>query len=237
MKNLVQFKENTVYIIGGGSGDPRYLTLEADSILSQAEVILHDMYLDNLKERYPNAEWIHVGKKKGYHVKKQSEINSLLVEQFQTGKKVVRLKAGDPFFYARSSEEIETLKANNIEFEVFPGISSPQLLGSKIGESLTHRDKTRSISYWSGYWDKEINPVGIPNTDAHIIFMGLSEIESIIKKMLESGKSPNTRLVAASNLGRSNEKILYSTLENANVDLKGAGLENPTLFAIGLNHI
>lgn len=232
-----EFEKETIYIIGGGSGDPRYLTLEADSLLSQAETIVHDMYLDALQERYPKAEWIHVGKQKGYHVKKQSEINELLVELSKTKKKIVRLKAGDPLYFARSSEEIEILKKNNIKICIVPGISSPQILGAKLGESLTRRDKTRSISFWSGYWDKHIDPVGIPNTEAHIIFMGLSEINSIIDKMLKLGKSPTTKLVAASNLGRSNEKILITTLENSKLEIPNAGLESPTLFAIGLNHL
>jgi uroporphyrin-III C-methyltransferase/precorrin-2 dehydrogenase/sirohydrochlorin ferrochelatase len=234
---LIPFENKTVYLIGGGCGDPRYLTLEADSLLQQADTIVHDMYLESMQERYSQAEWIHVGKKKGYHVQKQSEINDLLVKLALEGKRIVRLKSGDPLYFARSSEEIEALKLNKIPFKIIPGISSPQMLGAKLSESLTHRYLTRSISFWSGYWDKNISPVGIPNTEAHIIFMGLSEIESIIDKMLEGGKSPKTKLIAASNLGRPNEKILISTLENAKVDIHNSNLENPTLFAIGLEHI
>ncbi len=234
---LVPFEDNTVYLVGGGSGDLKYLTLEADSILAQADVILYDMYMDSLKEKYLQAEWIHVGKSKGFHVKKQSEINQMLVEMAKSKKRVVRLKAGDPAFFARSSEEITFLKSNGINVQVIPGISSPQLLSKLLCESLTHRQKTRTISFWSGYWDKEISEVEIPSSEAHIIFMGLAEVHNIIDKFLKLGKPLNTSFIAASNLGRANQKILYTSLQNAKVDLQKANLENPTLIAIGLDHI
>jgi uroporphyrinogen III methyltransferase/synthase len=234
---LVPFEENTVYLIGGGSGNLKDLTLEADSLLSQAEVILHDMYMDSLQERYSQAKWIHVGKSKGFHVKKQSEINQMLVEMAKSTKRVVRLKAGDPAFFARSSEEISCLKSNGINVQIIPGISSAQLLSKFLCESLTHRQKTRTIAFWSGYWDKEISEVEIPSSDAHIIFMGLAQVHNIIDKFLNLGKPLNTSFIAASNLGRSNQKILYSTLQNAKQDLQKANLENPTLLAIGFEHI
>ncbi|MCB1141533.1 MAG: hypothetical protein H7A24_10040 [Leptospiraceae bacterium] len=232
-----KFKENTVYLIGGGSGDPSYLTLEAHSILSQAEVVLHDMYLEALEVFYPNSEWIHVGKKKGIHSKKQSEINDLLVNYAKSGKKTVRLKAGDLSFFARSSEELNALRENNISSELIPGISSPQLLAKKLNESLTHRESARSISYWSGYWDKEISPVDIPNTEAHIIFMGHSRIFDIIDKFLQAGKPPETSFIIGSNLGRETNEVIVTNLREAKSVLTKNNFINPLLIAIGLNHI
>jgi siroheme synthase len=233
----IPFAEKTVYLVGGGSGALKHLTLEADSILSQAEVILHDMYMEGLQEHYTQSEWIHVGKKKGFHVKKQSEINELLLEYALSGKRTVRLKGGDPAFFARSSEEVEILKGHGFSVKIISGISSPQLLSQALGDSLTHRDKARSLSFWSGYWDKEISAVKIPTTEAHIIFMGLAQIEIIIDKLLEEGKSKETSFIAVSHLGRPNEKMISTTLGEAKFILSKTQLSNPTLFAIGLGHI
>lgn len=233
----IPFEENTVYLVGGGSGNIQHLSLEAFCILSQAEIILHDKFMEEMKPYFPNAVWINVGKSKGAHVKKQSEINAMLVEYALEKKKVVRLKAGDPSIFARSSEEIAALKQIGVKVKIVSGISSPQLLASALGESMTHRLFTRSLSFWSGYWDANIQPCEVQNTDAHFIFMGMGEILDIVNKMLQCGKDPNTSLIAASNLGRKNQKILFTTLENAKEDLETANLEPPTLFAIGLNHI
>jgi len=232
-----EFNKGTVYLIGGGSGSRKYLTLEADSILSQADVVLHDMFMDSLKEYYPQAEWIHTGKQKGVHTKKQTEINELLVRYAKEGRKTVRLKAGDVSIFARTSEEIEILRANHFAVKLVMGISSPQLLSGELTTSLTHRDRTRSVSYWSGYWDKNIQSVEIPRSDAHLIFMGLGELENIVNRFLALGKSELTPLIAASNLGRPNQKIVKTNLRDAAQDIKNAELENPTLLAVGLEHI
>ncbi len=231
------FEENTVYLVGGGSGNIKHLTLESYSILSQAEIILHDKFMDEMQSYFPNANWINVGKSKGAHIKKQSEINALLMQYALEKKKVVRLKAGDPCIFARSSEEIATLKQIGVTVKIISGISSPQLLVSELGESMTHRLFTRSISFWSGYWDTNLKPCEIQNTDAHFIFMGMGEILYIVDKMLEHGREPQTSLIAASNLGRNNQKIIFTTLEKAKEDLTSFPLESPTLFAIGLNHL
>jgi siroheme synthase len=233
----IPFEANAVYLIGAGSGDLRYLTLEAHSILSQAEIILYDSKLDTLKQYYPQAVWEAVGKKRGFHEKKQSEINELLLKYAIENKKVVRLKGGDVSFFARSSEEILILQKNGFQVKLIMGISSPQLLAEALGESLTHRDLTRSISFYSGYWDKTIARVSLPNTDAHIIFMGLGEVDSIVNLLLASGKSPETSFIAASNLGRANQRIIKTILSNAIEEVRNSNLESPTLLAIGLNHI
>lgn len=231
------FEDNTVYLVGAGSGDIKHLTLEAHSILSQADIILYDTKLDTLKQYYPQAIWEAVGKKRGFHEKKQSEINELLLKYASINKKVVRLKGGDVSFFARSSEEINILQKHRILVKFVMGISSPQLLAEALGESLTHRDLTRSISFYSGYWDKTIPRVSLPNTDAHIIFMGLGEIESIVNLLLVSGKSAETSFIAASNLGRANQQIVRTNLGSAVEEVKKANLQSPTLIAIGLNHV
>jgi len=233
----IPFEANTVYLVGAGSGDPKYLTLEAHSILSQAEVILYDTNLKSLSDLYPQAISETVGKRKGLHEKKQNEINDLLVEYAKQGKRVVRLKGGDVSFFARASEEIKVLQNNGFKVKLVMGLSSPQLLAEALGESLTHRDLTRSISFYSGYRDKTIPRVGLPNTDAHIIFMGLGDVEEIVALLLNSGKSKETSFIAASNLGRANQRILKTTLENAIEEVRAANLKSPTLLAIGLNHV
>ncbi|MBK8394776.1 MAG: hypothetical protein IPL26_05955 [Leptospiraceae bacterium] len=233
----VPFEDNTVYLVGAGSGDPKYLTLEAHSILSQAEIILYDTNLKSLCDLYSQAQSETVGKRKGFHEKKQSEINEILVRYVKQGKRVVRLKGGDVSFFARASEEIKVLEDNGFIVKLIMGISSPQLLAEALGESLTHRDLTRTISFYSGYRDKSFPRVSLPNTDAHIIFMGLGEAEEIVNLLLSSGKSPETSFIAASNLGRTNQKIIKTSLANALYKLREANLDSPTLLAIGLNHI
>ncbi|MDX1957763.1 MAG: SAM-dependent methyltransferase [Leptospiraceae bacterium] len=231
------FEENTIYLIGGGSGNIRHLTLEAFSILSQADTIFYDMYMDQMKNDFPNAEWIFVGKKKGEHLIKQSEINELLLKNFKDNKKTVRLKGGDPAFFARSSEEIEYLKENGAQVKMIMGISSPQLLAETLICSLTHRTKTRSISFWSGYWDKEISPNATPNTDAHFIFMGLGQAKEILQKILDSGRDPKTVCIFATHLGHLESSIWKTTISEAMLSIEDKKLSSPTLLVVGLEHI
>lgn len=233
----IPFEANTVYLVGAGSGDPKYLTLEAYSILSQAEIILYDTNLKSLCDIYPQAISETVGKRKGFHEKKQNEINELLVDYAKQGKRVVRLKGGDVSFFARASEEIQVLQEFGFKVKLIMGISSPQLLAEALGDSLTHRDLTRSISFYSGYWDRTIPRVELPNTDAHIIFMGLGDVEEIVALLLNSGKSKDTSFIAASNLGRPNQRIIKTSLGDAIEKVRIANLESPTLLAIGLNHV
>lgn len=236
LSHIKPFQENTVYLIGGGPGDIGHLTMDAVSILSQSEVILHDMFLDSLQSCFPKAEWVHVGKQKGHHIKKQSEINEMLFHYVSSGKKTVRLKAGDASFFARSSEEIEYLSERKVKTLIIPGISSPQLLCEELNNSLTHRTLTRNLSFWSGYWDKEISENEIPLTDGHIIFMGSGQLQKIAEKLHSKGIPLNENIIIASNLGRNEKKIFYITVEDA---IRGniPEIPSPALIAAGFRHI
>ncbi len=145
-----------VYLVGAGPGDPALLTLRGAELLASAEVVIYD-YLSNprLLEHCPKAEAIYVGKKAAAHSFTQEQINALLVEKGQAGKRVVRLKGGDPFVFGRGGEECEALAAAKIRFEVVPGVTAAIGAPAYAGIPVTHRDFNSSFTFITGHEKEE----------------------------------------------------------------------------------
>ena len=137
-------KKAIVYLVGAGPGDPGLFTLKGKKILEKAEVIIYDRLVGDgiLSLGNPEAEYIYVGKTAGQHALSQDEINDLLVEKAAAGKKVVRLKGGDPFLFGRGGEEAIYIREHGYDYEVVPGISSAIAVPAYAGIPVTHRDAT-----------------------------------------------------------------------------------------------
>ena len=169
--DLIEKQTGKVYLVGAGPGDPGLITVKGKACLSRADVVIYD-YLANpvfLDWAPKGAEIIYVGKKGGAHTMSQEAINRLIAGHAAQGKMVVRLKGGDPFIFGRGAEEIEELVAENIPFEVVPGVTSATEAATYAGIPITHRSYTASVAFITGHedptkkkpnirWDKPLWP-------------------------------------------------------------------------------
>jgi len=228
-----------VYLVGGGPGDPELLTLKALRILQQADVIVYDRLVSegvlNLARR--DAERIYVGKKRSDHSVPQEGINALLINLAKDGKRVVRLKGGDPFMFGRGGEEIETLVDEEIAFEVVPGITAASGCASYSGIPLTHRDHSQSCLFVTGHlkdntvnldWDQLAKP-----NQTIVIYMGLIGMPQISQKLIERGL-PETTPVALIQKGTTPEhRVIISDLAGITNKIEEIKPKPPTLIIIG----
>jgi uroporphyrin-III C-methyltransferase len=164
-----------VHLVGAGPGDPRLVTVRGLRLLEQADVILHDnlaapALLGHARE---DAEIIYVGKKRTAHTKTQQEINDLLIDRARAGKRVVRLKGGDPFIFGRGGEEAEALAEARIRFEVVPGVTSAVGVAAYTGIPLTDRRFTSELTFVSGHDVDAIDWPRLAKAGTLVVFMGL----------------------------------------------------------------
>ncbi len=182
-----------VILVGAGPGDPDLLTIKALNELQKAEVVLFDQLVSEeiLALIRPEAELISVGKKAGHHSVPQDQINQLLVEQAQAGKRVVRLKGGDPFMFGRGAEELQTLKAVGIRYQVVPGITAAAGATAYAGIPLTHRDHAQSAVFITGHCKKDGKEPDWASLargrQTLVIYMGLMRSAHIQQRLIEHG--------------------------------------------------
>lgn len=241
-KNIIQ---GEVWLVGAGPGDPDLLTLKAIQCLQNADVILYDHLLssDSLKRIRRDALLIYVGKQKKKHTLPQNEINQLLIEHARNGKRVLRLKGGDPFIFGRGGEEAESLVQAGIPFKIIPGISAANGCAAYSGIPLTHRDCAQSCLILTGHtqhegkldlpWQSMANP-----QQTLVIYMGLSTLNQLCQELVDRGL-PLTWPAAAIEKGTLPEqKTITGTLEDLPELVKQANLKSPVLVIIGevVNH-
>ena len=187
-----------VYLIGAGPGDPDLLTFKAVRLLQSADVVLYDRLVSPLVVDMArrDAERIYVGKKRADHALAQTDINQLLLELAQQGKRVVRLKGGDPFVFGRGGEEIELLAQHGIPFQVVPGITAASGAACYAGIPLTHRDYAQSVRFVAGYLkgDKVDHDWSTfqSTTETLVFYMGLMGLPVICEQLQAHGRSPDT---------------------------------------------
>jgi uroporphyrin-III C-methyltransferase/precorrin-2 dehydrogenase/sirohydrochlorin ferrochelatase len=228
-----------VTLVGAGPGDPELLTLKALRALQDADVILHDRLVPRavLDMARRDASRICVGKAAGGVGSTQAEINALLIEHALQGKRVVRLKGGDPFIFGRGGEELEALQRAHIRFSVIPGITAAAGCAAYAGIPLTHRDHAHSVTFVTGHEDgdgrePDYQALAKPGITA-VFYMGLARAEHIAARLVQHG-APETlpaALIAQGTL--ENQRVITGTLATIAAAAARAGLESPALLVVG----
>ena len=228
-----------VTLVGAGPGDPELLTLKALRALQDADVILYDRLVPpavlDLARR--DAARICVGKAAGKIGSTQEEINALLIEQANQGKRVVRLKGGDPFVFGRGGEELQALAKARINFSVVPGITAALGVAAYAGIPLTHRDYAHSVSFVTGHGqtqgsEPDWRALAMPGATA-VFYMGHARLDHIVEKLLEHG-APATRPAGIIAQGTTaNQRVVTATLATIRGVSSDADLEAPALLIVG----
>jgi len=223
-----------VYIVGAGPGDLDYLTVRAQKVLMQAEVLVYDALVDaQLLQLVPtNCCLFDVGKRGGKPSTKQAEINCLLVEKCQQGKQVIRLKSGDPFIFGRSTSEIQALKSSGCSFEVIPGISSALAAPLLAGIPLTDPVLSRCFAVFSAHEPDELDWEAISRMETLVILMGGRNVAEIVNRLLRFGRSPKTPIAIIRWAGHPEQQVWTAELNNV-VQVTADVSLSPAVIVIG----
>ena len=231
--------DGEVYLVGAGPGDPDLLSFRALRLMQQCDVVLYDRLVSEpimaLVNR--NAEKVYVGKQRSNHAVPQESINTQLISQARLGKRVLRLKGGDPFIFGRGGEEIDSLAAEGIAFQVVPGITAAAGCASYAGIPLTHRDYSQACLFVTGHLkDGTVDldwPALARAQQTVVIYMGLLGLPVICEQLIKHGL-PATHPIALIAQGtRSNQQVVTGTLETIARQIDQAVLKPPTLIIVG----
>jgi uroporphyrin-III C-methyltransferase len=227
-----------VWLVGAGPGDPDLLTIKALRLLQSADVVVHDRLTPQpiLDLATSSAAMIDVGKRKSRHTLPQEDINALLVALALDGKRVVRLKGGDPFMFGRGGEELSACRAANVPCHVVPGVTAAFAAAAGAGAPLTHRGLAQAVTFVTGHAAKD----EVPNLDwaalgrgneTVVVYMGVSTAPLIAGKLIEAGRAGSTPVLVVENASLANERRIVTTLSGLGEAVQG--LEGPAILIIG----
>ena len=224
-----------VYLVGAGPGDPDLLTLRAHELLRAADLVLYDNLAspEVLEHASPSAQRRYVGKKRAQHACTQAEINGLMVAAAREGKVVVRLKGGDPYVFGRGGEEALGLARAGIPFEVVPGVTSALGAAAYAGMPLTHRDHTQAVTLVTGHDVDQIDWPSLAGRQTLVVFMGLTSVPAIAKRLIGGGMPPDTPAAAIRWVTRGDQRVVTASIADLPMAIRREGLRPPALVVIG----
>lgn len=233
--------QGKVYLVGAGPGDVGLITVKGLECLKRADVIVYDRLIDDglLSCARTDAELIYVGKSSTTHTREQQEINQILIDKANKNKIVIRLKGGDPFVLGRGGEEAEALSAENIPFEVVPGISSAVAVPAYAGIPVTHRGMASSFAVVTGHEDPSKDTSSVDwgklaaGADTLVCLMGMGHLESIVEALLDSGKAPDTPIALIREGTTPGQRTVAGTLNTIVRQAEEADLQPPVVIVIG----
>ncbi|MCG3267585.1 uroporphyrinogen-III C-methyltransferase [Yoonia sp. I 8.24] len=229
-----------VWLCGAGPGDPGLLTLHAANALRQADVVIYDALVqETILDWAPQAEHIYAGKRGGKPSAKQRDISLQLVDLARAGKKVLRLKGGDPFVFGRGGEEAQTLIQHDVPVRIIPGISAGIGGLAYAGIPVTHRDVNQSVTFVTGH-DQSGNTPGSLDWDSIakgsqviVIYMGMKHIAQIAGKLIGAGRDADESVAVVTSATTPDQKVLETTLGTMVADVAASGLEPPAIICVG----
>tara|TARA_A100001391_G_scaffold899_2_gene1290 strand:+ start:3926 stop:5317 length:1392 start_codon:yes stop_codon:yes gene_type:complete len=228
-----------VYLVGAGPGDPDLLTFRALHLIDKAEVVLYDRLVapEIVALARADAEKVYVGKARDQHTLPQDNINDLLVHYARQGKKVCRLKGGDPFIFGRGGEELEKVVAAGIDFQVVPGITAASGCAAYAGIPLTHRDHAQSVRFVTGHrkdGSVDLDWAGLMAPSETLVFyMGLVGLRQICARLIEHGRDPATPIALVSRGTTDLQEVITGTLADLADTVEGREIHAPTLIIVG----
>ncbi|MCE1240833.1 MAG: uroporphyrinogen-III C-methyltransferase [Azonexaceae bacterium] len=239
MNDAVPATTGKVWLVGAGPGDAELLTVKAARLIESAQAIVYDHLVgEGIRQLFPaQARLEYVGKKAAKHTLKQEEINALLVDLARQGMRVIRLKGGDPFIFGRGGEELETLHAAGIPFEVVPGVTAAAGCAAYAGFPLTHRDHAQSVVFVTGHLkDHSVNldwPALARPGQTVVFYMGIGGAPEICRQMIAHGLPRSTPAAVVRRGTLADQQTLLSSLGELPQRIAESGIKPPALIVVG----
>ena len=228
-----------VHLVGAGPGDPDLLTLKAARLIAAADVVVYDHLVGpGVMALVPRgAELVYAGKERANHALPQPDINALLVDLARSGKRVVRLKGGDPFVFGRGGEEAAALAASGIGFEVVPGVTAACGVAAAARIPLTHRDHAHALTFVTGHlrdgtMDLDWAALARPQQTL-VVYMGLAGLPDLCRQLVAHGRSASTPAAVIQQGTLPTQRVVRATLATLPERVRAAGLVPPTLIVVG----
>nr|WP_281982234.1 uroporphyrinogen-III C-methyltransferase [Thalassorhabdomicrobium marinisediminis] len=229
-----------VWLCGAGPGDPGLLTLHALNALAQADVVIYDALVQEaILDWAPQADHIYAGKRGGKPSAKQRDISLRLVDLARAGKRVLRLKGGDPFVFGRGGEEAQTLIQHGVPVRIIPGISAGIGGLAYAGIPVTHRDVNQSVTFVTGHDQSGKAPQSLDwhaiakGSQVIVIYMGMKHIAQISAALLDAGRAVDEPVAVVTTATTAEQQVLETTLGTVEADIATAGLEPPAIICVG----
>lgn len=239
-KHWPEMKPGWVWLCGAGPGDPGLITLHALNALHQADVVVYDALVSaEILEWAQGAELIYAGKRGGKPSAKQVDISLHLVKLAQKGKRVLRLKGGDPFVFGRGGEEAQTLIQHGVPVRIIPGISAGIGGLAYAGIPVTHRDVNQSVTFVTGHDQSGLTPGSLDweaiarGSQVIVIYMGMKHIAQITKSLMDAGRSGDEAVAFVTSATLEHQSVVETTLQSAVRDVKKHGIKPPAIICVG----